>query len=193
MPSVTAKILGGAQEEAEKERQKAKKEADKLLDEAREEAMKLTDDARKEEQNRRKELKDLEKRLLGREETLDGKLDELDKRTEKKLRKNEDEVEKLKNEIRDIRTKQQEKLEKVAKLSKEEAADKLMQMTERDIRGDLLNLVNKLQNEARDNAEEQAALDPDDRHGAHVQRSYGRAHRYQRQAGRRRHEGPHHR
>lgn len=154
---ITKRRLGGAQEQADKDRLKAKKEADKLLDEAREEAMKLTEDARKEEQDRRKELKDLEKRLLGREESLDSKLDELDKRTEK-LRRNEDEVEKLKNEIREIRTKQQEKLEKVAKLSKTEAAEKLMQMTERDIRGDLLNLVNKLQNEARENAEEQAAL-----------------------------------
>jgi ribonucrease Y len=154
---VTKRRLGTAQDEAEKERAKAKKEADKLLIEAREEATKLAEDARKEEQTRRKELKDLEQRLLGREEALDTKLDELDKRTEK-LRKNEDEVEKLKNEIRDIRAKQQEKLEKVAKLSKQEAADKLMQMTERDIRGDLLGLVNKLQNEARENAEEQAAL-----------------------------------
>jgi ribonuclease Y len=154
---LTKRRLGNAQAEADKEREKAKKEADKLLDEAREESMKLTDEARKEEQNRRRELKDLEKRLLGREESLDGKLDELDKRTEK-LRKSEDEVEKLKNEIREIRTKQQEKLEKVAKLSKDEAAEKLMQMTERDIRGDLLNLVNKIQNEARENAEEQAAL-----------------------------------
>ena len=33
-----------------------------------------------------------------------------------------------------------------------------MQMTERDIRGDLLGLVNKLQNEAKENAEETAAM-----------------------------------
>jgi ribonuclease Y len=74
------------------------------------------------------------------------------------LRKGEDEVEALKNEIRDIRTKQQEKLEKVAKLTKTEAAEKLMQMTERDIKNDLLGLVAKLQNEARENAEEEAGL-----------------------------------
>jgi ribonuclease Y len=49
-------------------------------------------------------------------------------------------------------------LEKIAKLSKADAADKLMQMTERDIRHDLVGLVDKLQNEARDNAEEKAAL-----------------------------------
>ncbi len=68
------------------------------------------------------------------------------------------EVEALKNEIREIRTKQQEKLEKIAKLGKKEATEKLMQMTERDIKQDLLGLVNKLQNEAKENAEEKAAL-----------------------------------
>ncbi|MCL4358009.1 ribonuclease Y, partial [Patescibacteria group bacterium] len=70
----------------------------------------------------------------------------------------EDEVEKLKDEIRDIRIKQQEKLEKIAKLTKAEAAEKLMQMTERDIRQDLTGLIAKLQNEAKDTAEESAAL-----------------------------------
>lgn len=153
---VTRRRLGSAQVQAEKDREKAKKETDKIIDEAREEASRIAEQSRSEEKSRRKELKDLEQRLLGREEALDKKLDELDVRTEK-LRKNEDEVEKLKNEIRDIRGKQQEKLEKIAKLSKADAAEKLMQMTERDIRGDLLNLVNKLQNEARENAEEQAA------------------------------------
>lgn len=148
---------GAAEARADKELQKAKKEAEKLIDQAREEANKAVEETRKEEQARRKEIKDLENRLVKREETLDKKLDDLDRRAEA-MRKSEDEVETLKNEIRDIRGKQQDKLEKIAKLSKTEASEKLMQMTERDIRGDLLGLVNKLQNEARDNAEEQAAL-----------------------------------
>lgn len=148
---------GNARADAEKEQQKAEKEAAKILARARDDAAKLAEDARKDEQSRRRELKDLEARIISREESLDKKLDELDKRTER-LRKSEDEVEGLKNEIRDIRLKQQEKLEKVAKLSKTEAAEKLMQMTERDIKNDLKGLVSKLQNEARENAEEQAAL-----------------------------------
>ncbi|MCA9331993.1 ribonuclease Y [Candidatus Saccharibacteria bacterium] len=152
---VTKKRLGSAEEAAEKELKKAKKEAEKALSEAREEAGKLADQARKDENTRRKELKEIEQRLLDREEALDKKLDSIDKRTEA-LRKNEAEVEDLKNEIREIRTKQQEKLEKVAKLTKADAADKLMQMTERDIRNDLTGLVTKLQNEARDLAEEKA-------------------------------------
>jgi ribonucrease Y len=154
---ITKQRVGSAEEKAQKELQKAKKEADKLIDQAREDANKAVEETRKEEQARRRELKDLEKRLVTREETLDKKLDELDKRNEK-LRKSEDEADELKGEIREIRKKQQDKLEKIAKLTKADAADKLMQMTERDIRNDLLGLIEKLQNEARDNAEEKAAV-----------------------------------
>jgi ribonuclease Y len=154
---ITKRKIGTAQEQAEKELKKAKKEAEKQLSQAREEAAQLADQARKEDQTRRNEYKDIEKRLLSREESLDKKLDDIDKRTES-LRKSEDEVESLKNEIREIRSRQQEKLEKIAKLTKADAAEKLMAMTERDIRGDLMGLIAKLQNEARDNAEEKAAV-----------------------------------
>lgn len=154
---VTKKRLGSAQDRAEKELSKARREAAKMVDEARDEAAKVLEGSRKEEKTRRHELKDLEQRLVSREETLDRKLDELDKRTEK-LRKGENEVEQLKDEIRDIRKRQQEKLEKVAKLSREDAAQKLMQMTERDIKHDLTGLVSKLQDEAKDEAEDRAAL-----------------------------------
>ncbi len=153
--AIAKKKLGSAEDAAEKEIKKAKKEAAKALEDAREEAAKLAENARREEATRRKEVKEIEQRLLDREESLDRKLDNLDKRAEA-LRKGEDEVESLKNEIRDIRGKQQEKLEKIAKLTKADAAEKLMQMTERDIRNDLTGLVAKLQNEAKDLAEEKA-------------------------------------
>jgi ribonuclease Y len=144
-------------DEAKKELAKAKKEAEALVKKAEEEAARRVDEARTDEKKRRDEIKDLEKRVLERQEALDKKLDELDKRSEN-LRKGESEVEALKNEIREIRSKQQEKLEKIAKLSKSDATDKLMQMTERDIKNDLLGLIAKVQNDARDNAEEQAAV-----------------------------------
>ncbi len=152
---ITKKKMGSSEEQAKKDLAKAKKEAAKLVEEAREEALKAAEESKKYDQARRKEAKEIEERLLARQETLDKKLDELDKRAEA-LRKGEDEVEALKNEIRDIRSKQQEKLEKIAKLTKSDAADKLMQMTERDIKGDLMGLVAKLQNEAKDQAEEKA-------------------------------------
>lgn len=155
--AVTKRKIGTAEEAAKKELEKAKREASKVVADAKEKAQELADEARHEEQKRRNESKDIEKRLLDRETTLDKKLDDLDKRAEK-LRGAEGEVEDFKQEIRDIRTKQQDKLEKIAKLTKADAADKLMKMTERDIKNDLEGLVVKLQNEAKENAEEKAAL-----------------------------------
>ena len=154
---IIKKKMSSTEINAQKELEKAKKEANKLVDQAREEANKSIEETKKEEQSRRKELQEIEQRIVSREENLDKKLDELDKRAEK-LRSSEDEIEQLKNEIRDIRLKQQEKLEKIAKLTKADAAQKLMEMTERDIKNDLLGLISKLQNEAKDEAEDQAAL-----------------------------------
>ena len=119
--------------------------------------LKAKDEALKIENERRKEWQKTENRLADRERTLDNKLEELDRRAEK-LRAHEDEVDNLKNEIRDIRSRQQEKLEKIAGLKKKDAADKLMQMTERDIRQDLVGLVSKLQHDAMDDAEERAQM-----------------------------------
>ena len=119
--------------------------------------LKAKDEALKIENERRKEWQKTENRLADREKTLDNKLEELDRRAEK-LRAHEDEVDNLKNEIRDIRSRQQEKLEKIAGLKKKDAADKLMQMTERDIKQDLVGLVSKLQHDAMDDAEEWAQM-----------------------------------
>jgi ribonuclease Y len=136
------------QNTVEQEIAQAKIKAGDIVLKAKDEALQL-------ENERRREWKKTENRLADREATLDNKLDQLDKRAEK-LRAQEDEVEDLKNEIREIRVKQQEKLEKIAGLKKADAADKLMQMTERDIKDDLVGLVTKLQHDAMEDAEERA-------------------------------------
>ena len=143
--------------QAEKTVADAKHKADNIILKAKDEALKVAEEAKKEEDERRRELKKSEDRVAQRETNIDRKLEELDTRSEK-LRSQENEVEGLKDEIRDIRSKQQEKLEKIAKLSKKEAAEKLMAMTERDIKDDLSGLVVKLQKEAAEDAEERAQL-----------------------------------
>lgn len=133
---------------AETEIAEAKAKASDIVLKAKDEALEL-------ENERRKEWQKTEKRLADREAAIVTKIDELDKRAER-LRKQEDEVEGLKEEIREIRGRQQEKLEKIAGLKKQEAADKLMEMTERDIKHDLVGLVSKLQHDAMEDAEERA-------------------------------------
>lgn len=131
---------------ADKEIANASKKASDIILKAKDEVVEM-------ENERRKEWKRVETRLAERETNLDKKLDDLDKRAEK-LRAQERDVESLKNEIREIRVKQQDKLEKIAKLSKKEAADKLLETTERDIKQDMVVLINKLQNDAKEDAEE---------------------------------------
>lgn len=134
----------------DKEIAQAKNKASEIVLKAKDEAIKI-------ENERRQEMKKTENRLVDRENTLDRKFDELDRRNEK-LRLSENEVDDLKNEIREIRSRQQEKLEKIAGLKKTEAAEKLMQMTERDVKEDLVGLVTKLQHDATEDAEERAQL-----------------------------------
>jgi ribonuclease Y len=141
--------------QAEKLLAEAKHKAKTLEIEAKDKALQLTNEATKEDQKRRRDLRDFENRLIDRETSIDKKLEDLDRRSEK-LRKEESEVESLKNEIREIRNKQLDKLEKVAALTKKEAGEKLMAMTERDMSKDMLGLINKLQNDAIKDAEERA-------------------------------------
>lgn len=133
---------------AEKEIAEATREASDIVLKAKDQALKL-------ENERRREWQRTEDRLAEREQVLDKKFDELDRRTEK-VRMQEDEIEELKDEIHKIRARQQEKLEKIASLKKSDAAEKLMQMTERDIKQDLIGLVDKMQHDAMEDSEERA-------------------------------------
>ena len=109
---------------------KAKNEASDIVSNAKKDAADIAKKASDEEAERRKEWKKNEDRLSERETLLDGKLDQIDKRQENII-KQEKEIASLKDEVRQIRDKQQEKLEKIAGLSKADAKDKLMKMTEK--------------------------------------------------------------
>jgi ribonuclease Y len=153
--AATKRKLSDAEAKADKKLKEAEEKAKDAVSEAKDEAATIKDNARKEVEAERKEIKKTENRILERQEALDKKLDELDKRAEK-VRTSEGEIEDLKNEIRSIREKQQEKLEKIAKLKKKEAEEHLLKMTERDIKEDLKTLISKLKNDATETAEDQA-------------------------------------
>jgi len=134
---------------------KAKNEASDIVLKAKSDAADMAAKSQQEESERRREWKKTENRLSEREANLDNKLDQLEQKTER-LAKQEKELDDLKMEVRDIRNRQQEKLEKIAGLSKEDAREKLMQMTERDIKQDLAGLVTKEQKEIKHEVDETA-------------------------------------
>ena len=145
----------GGKNKAEDLVRKAKNEASDIVLKAKTDAASMAEKSQQEEAERRREWKKTENRLSEREANLDNKLDQLEQKTER-LAKQEKELDDLKTEVRDIRNKQQEKLEKIAGLTKEDARDKLMQMTERDIKQDLAGLVAKEQKEIKHEIDETA-------------------------------------
>jgi len=154
---ISKKRMSSGKNRADELVKKAKHEASDIVLAAKKDAIEIADKAKQEENDRRREWKKNDQRLVDRENTLDNKIDQLEKKSDA-LRKQESELDSLKNEVKDIRNKQQEKLEKIAGLSKEEAKEKLVQMTERDIKDDLVNLITKAQKELALNPDESAQL-----------------------------------
>ena len=145
----------GGRAKAEDLIRKAKNEAADIILKAKKEAGSIADKSQQEEEARRKDWRQTEKRLSERETSLDNRFDQLEKRSEK-LTNKEREIDDLKLEIHQIRDKQQEKLEKIAGLTKLDAKDKLIKMTEKDIKDDLVGLITKEQKELRRDIDETA-------------------------------------
>jgi ribonuclease Y len=149
--------VASASAEAKELLDDARAKAKETILEAKAEAIKVAESARQDENNRRGQITAAERQLLSRQAGIDQKVDEIDRRQDK-LRTYEAELDTLKDELRLIRTKQQDNLEKIAKLSRDEAKEKLLQMTERDIKQDLTKLVAKLQADSKTDAEDNARL-----------------------------------
>lgn len=145
----------GGKAKAEDLIRKAKNEAADIVLKAKKEAGSIADKSQQEEEARRKDWRQTEKRLSEREASLDNRFDQLEKRSEK-LANKEREIDDLKLEIHQIRDKQQEKLEKIAGLTKLDAKEKLIKMTEKDIKDDLVGLITKEQKELRRDIDETA-------------------------------------
>ena len=135
--------------------EKARATASRIDKDARDEAREILDKANREAETRRAEIQKANNLLLTREQALDEKQADYDQRLEK-LRSQEAEIDEAKALAYKIRDQQEAKLEKIAKLSKEEAAERLMRMVERDISADLQGLISKLQAEAKATADDNA-------------------------------------
>lgn len=152
---LTKQKASSADKKALQKLEEAKKEAEELKLKAQSEALESKKSAQEAISQDQQELKNSQKRITERENNLDKKLDELDSRTQE-LRKSEEDLVVLKEEIKQIRTRQTEKLEAIAKLNKKDAEKQLFQIIEKDVSADLLNLISKLQKEAIRTAEERA-------------------------------------
>lgn len=140
---------------ADKALEQAKTKAKEIEIKAKEDALNLAKETKEAEVKRQARLDEQEKRMLEREKLFDSKIESVERRA-KALDADEKEIEAIKQELREIKDRQIKNLEKIAKLKKKDAADKLMQMTEKEMKADLVEYIEKLKRDAAENADEDA-------------------------------------
>jgi len=133
----------------------AEEKAKNLLEEAEQEAHKKREQFTHEMNERARDLKATEERLVSKEDLLDKRQTKLDSEQEMILRRN-DEVIAAKEKIDVLQKQQQEKLEKVASLTAEEAKHQLIQTVEKQYEADLESRMRKLEISGNEKLEQRA-------------------------------------
>ena len=144
--------ISSAEGRAEKLLEEAKQKEKELILSAKDQAIKITEEAKGQEKEIRQQILRLEQRLEKKESDMDAKSEELERQRENLEKQNED-IKKLKEELLSAREKQLQDLEKIAKLTREEAKQIMLDQTERLIKDDLLGLTRKLVAQTREDAD----------------------------------------
>jgi ribonuclease Y len=127
----------------------AKEEANRVVDDAKKKADDVETDMKKREQEKEDSWKQTETRLIKKEELLDARQTEIDKEVENIKLKIED-IKKVKERVDNADTQKQAELEKIARLSVEDARTELMRSIEVKYEEDFAVRMQKLD---RDGAE----------------------------------------
>jgi ribonucrease Y len=127
----------------------AKEEAQRIIDEAKTKSEEKLSKIEEEEKKKIEEFKETEKRLIKKDELLDSRQAEVDKEVEN-IKLKVEEVKKVQEKVEKIENEKRIELERVAKLSEEEAKEELMRDIEKKYESDILVRMVKLENNNED-------------------------------------------
>jgi ribonuclease Y len=148
-------IVNEAKEEADRTRKKAEIEA-------KEEFIRRREEMENEMNTQRGELRELEKRIAKREDQLEHKVDLLNKKEhyieglERSLALKRKEINTEQAELERLMEQQKATLHKISELSKEDATAMLLRRLETELQKECAEMVARMVNEAKENAERQA-------------------------------------
>ncbi|WP_459128785.1 ribonuclease Y [Guggenheimella bovis] len=153
--SIAEKKTGLAEERADQIITDAKKNAENLkkekVFEAQEEILKLRSGLDKETRERRTELQLFERRNLQKEETLEQKSKELDKK-EKEQKAQSTKLDELQSKLESQVAAQEEELQRVASMSREEAKDVLLSQVDKTLDREKVQRIRDMEEEIKENA-----------------------------------------
>ena len=153
--SFASKKINTAESRAEKILEEAKNKQKELFLEAKTKALEIIEQAKKQEAEFRAQIVRFEERIDRREKDLEQKTKQVD-RQKQDLETKAESLKQIQEEIKELKARQLANLEKIAQMTKEEAAKVLMQNAEKTIKEEMLALHHKLLTEAHESAEKEA-------------------------------------
>lgn len=123
----------------------AKAEAQKITDEAKAKSEEKLAELKEEEKKKIEDFRETEKRLIKKDELLDARQLEIDKEIENIKLKVED-IKKIQERVENAENEKIQALEKVAKITEEEAKEELLKDIEKKYEEDILIRMQKLEN-----------------------------------------------
>src|SRR6185436_5365932 len=133
----------------------AKEEAQRITDESKKKAEEKAVELKNEEKKKESEFKQTEVRLIKKEELLDARQVEIDKEVEN-IKLKVEEVKKVKDKVETMHGEKIKELERISKLSTDEAKDELVRTIEKEFEEDLLVRMQKLENASSEKLDRRA-------------------------------------
>ena len=140
------------EEELKREIEAKRKE---VLLEAKEEAFKVRAEIERENKDKRAEIQRLERRLTQKEETLDRRLENLD-RKERTITQKEVDAQTRLEEAEGLVKQNRAEIEKVARMSTEEARDLLLRQLDREMEREIARVIRQAEEQAHEEGERKA-------------------------------------
>ncbi|MEI6494614.1 MAG: ribonuclease Y [bacterium] len=133
----------------------AKDKAQQIVDDAEHQATKLLEETKKSNNEKEAHLKKLEDRLIQKDETLDKRQTDVDKEAEN-IRRQVEEIKAIKERVDQMEATKLAEIEKVARLSQEEAKGELLKIVEKNSEEDIAVRLHKLEITGEDKLEARA-------------------------------------
>ena len=151
--------IDSAEKEAQRILDNANKEAENAKKEeivkAKEEIINARNELEEEIRERRSDVQQQERRLIKKEENLDKKIYDVEQK-EKKLNVKEEEIEKIKDEIQRMKDSELDELERIARLSTDDAKQELLQKVDETLTTEKAERIRDMEGKIKEKADETA-------------------------------------
>ena len=147
--SIARKRAGTIEQKLQEKISQAQKEHDRLITEAKEKSLALLEEAKREENEHRNRLLKTEQLLLRREDILDQKIANHEAQAQD-IQQKAEKLKEIKDSLDGLRKEAIANLEKVSKLSKEEAKKELLANCEKEFELEIMDKMRKLEGEGKE-------------------------------------------